>query len=156
MGDWDGLVRFMVRLSTRASYGVSTGAPRLRAKELILISLAGPIARRRHRPSSWRNSHGSKDHEKAADLAFMVCGSEASTSAFLRWMEIRTEELVIHWEDIESVAHAASVAGQLDRSHFLQAAPIHIRRSRNSGSDLKAEIVIGDSRLAGVPGNGPP
>jgi hypothetical protein len=67
---------------------------RLLAEQVIKISYAGPLAQQRHRPRSWRRYHGASDFDLAADLGLRVCGSAKQATAFLRWLEIVTREMV--------------------------------------------------------------
>jgi hypothetical protein len=78
-----------------------------RAKDMIIVALAGPEAQRKHSRRSWRSWHGSYDHAKVADLALRMNGSNESTDAYVRWLEIATRDLVaIWWPEIEKVARA--------------------------------------------------
>src|SRR5580700_11422788 len=66
----------------------------LKAEKAILISLAGPAAQRRFRPSSWRSYHGLGDYEIAIDLALRLQGSGALAAAYLRYLQLRADSLV--------------------------------------------------------------
>lgn len=79
---------------------------RLRVERTIIVRLAGPVAQRKHRPSSWRRYHGSDDYRGLAGLA--ACFYDGETlDAFIRWLELRTQDLVeIHMSAIDRVAQA--------------------------------------------------
>jgi hypothetical protein len=87
---------------------------RLRVERIIIIRLAGPIAQKRYRRTSWRRWHGGADHAVAADLALRVCGSGEIASAFLKWLDLRAKALVEeHWPAIERLANALLKRGAL-------------------------------------------
>lgn len=67
---------------------------RNRIERAIMIRLAGPIAQRHFMPRSWRHWHGGPDHAMAFDLAFRVNGSQRAAKAHLKWLEIRTQDLL--------------------------------------------------------------
>lgn len=80
---------------------------RLKIERAIMICLAGPLAQKRYRRSSWRRWHGAADYATATELALRACGSNEIASAFLKWLELRTKSLVAdHWRTIERVAIA--------------------------------------------------
>jgi hypothetical protein len=75
---------------------------RLRGERAIQICLAGPLAQRHYRRSSWRRYHGGSDFDTAR---LHVCGSGEQATAFLRWLEITTRERVkTYWVYIARVA----------------------------------------------------
>jgi hypothetical protein len=85
------------------------GSPRarLRAEAGIIVCLAGPEAQRRHSPRSWRSYHGARDHEKAADLAMSLNGSDEAANAYLDWLAIVTrDEIALLWPLVKKAAHA--------------------------------------------------
>lgn len=87
---------------------------RLRVERAIIICLAGPIAQKRYRPSSWRNWHGAADYATATQLALRVCGSGELARAFLKWLDLRAGALVAdHWPDIDRIAIALLNRGTL-------------------------------------------
>jgi ATP-dependent Zn protease len=80
---------------------------RLKIERAIMICLAGPIAQRRHRRTSWRRWHGAADYATATELALRTYGSGEIASAFLKWLDLRAKLLVEdHWSAIERVAIA--------------------------------------------------
>ena len=80
---------------------------RSRVERAIIIRLAGPIAQKRYRRTSWRRWQGGADYAVAADLALRVCGSGELASAFLKWLELRAKALIEeHWPAVERVANA--------------------------------------------------
>jgi len=73
----------------------------------IMICLAGAVAQRRFAPRSIRGWHPRNDYQRAADLATRVCGSDIEVNAMLRWLQIRTENLIeTGWREVEAVANA--------------------------------------------------
>jgi hypothetical protein len=80
---------------------------RLKIERAIMICLAGPIAQKRYRRSSWRKWHGVADYATATELALRACGSSDIARAFLKWLALRAESLVDdHWSAVERVAIA--------------------------------------------------
>jgi ATP-dependent Zn protease len=78
---------------------------RLKIERAIMICLAGPIAQRRHRRTSWRRWHGAADYAAASELALRAYGSGEIANAFLKWLDFRAKSLVEnHWSAIERVA----------------------------------------------------
>jgi len=59
---------------------------RLSAERAILVSLAGPLAQRRHRPSSWRRAHGMLDLSRARALARAVTDTDRQAAALLKFL----------------------------------------------------------------------
>jgi len=95
---------------------------RMRIERAIKICFAGPLAQQRYRPSSWRRHHGESDFERAADLALQVCGSGVQATAFLKWLEVTTREMVeTRWTHIERVAARLLEVGSLNRNELLAA-----------------------------------
>jgi hypothetical protein len=87
---------------------------RLRIERAIMICLAGPIAQRRYRKTSWRRWHGGTDYVTATELALRVSGSSEIASAFLKWLNLRTALLVDeHWRDIKRIAIGLLTHGSL-------------------------------------------
>lgn len=79
----------------------------LRAERAIEVCLAGPIAQRRLKPSSWRRHHGESDLKIATELALRLQGSEELAAAYLRWLEISTAALVgAQWPQIQRLSLA--------------------------------------------------
>ena len=55
------------------------------------------------------------DYEHAANLALYAGASERQADAFLKWLEIRTEELLAtRWAQVKAVAAALLRHGTLD------------------------------------------
>jgi hypothetical protein len=76
---------------------------RLRAEADIIVCLAGPAAQRRHNPRSWRS--WLSDHDRAADLAMSLNGSDKAVSAHLAWLAIVARNQVDSvWDLVERVA----------------------------------------------------
>jgi hypothetical protein len=73
----------------------------------IMALLAGPIAQRTYRKSSFRNYHAGSDWRTAVDLAITVNGSGEIATAWLKWLELRTRGSVkFLWPRIAAVADA--------------------------------------------------
>jgi ATP-dependent Zn protease len=78
-----------------------------RAHQVIMICLAGAIAQRRIAPRSVRSWHPRSDYERAAEIAHRLCGSDKEVNACLRWLQVRTENLIeTDWREVEAVAKA--------------------------------------------------
>lgn len=108
---------------------------RNRGERTIIICLAGPIAQRRFAPRSWRRWHGASDYHAAHEIALRLNKSSKAAEAHLKWLEVRTEDLVDSlWNFIERVAVALSVRGMLSsdeiRSILL---PMHAREGELRG-----------------------
>jgi hypothetical protein len=87
---------------------------RLAAERAIMVSLAGPAAQRRFRPSSWRRAHGMLDHSRATALAAAVTDSPRQAQALLKFLGIRVDDaLAAEWNKVEAVAK------QLAKKHEL-------------------------------------
>jgi ATP-dependent Zn protease len=81
---------------------------RTRVEHEIMTSLAGHIA---EKIASGRtdNVGASFDNHAAVDLASYVTSSDGEMNAYLEWLRIRTESLLLlplHWDMIEEVANA--------------------------------------------------
>jgi hypothetical protein len=93
---------------------------RIRVENAVITCLAGPLAQRRYRPRAYRHWHGSDDHARALDLAIRLCGSGPSTAAYLKWLNIRTKQLLdVHWASVERVANGLLNKGTLDADDLL-------------------------------------
>ena len=80
-----------------------------RAERRAVMSLAGPAAQRKYRPSSVRSYHGGKDWHQAIDLISCFVGSDRELNAYLKLLWIRAEQLVAcdpWWIAIQAVAKA--------------------------------------------------
>lgn len=92
---------------------------RSRIERCIIVGLAGPLAQKRAFPRSLRKWHSHRDYADACDLAVRVSGSAASATAFLKWLETRTGDLLdTRWQCVERVA------AELLRRNTLEAAEI--------------------------------
>jgi hypothetical protein len=92
---------------------------RLRVERAIIIRLAGPVAQKRYRQTSWRRWHGGADYAVASDLALRVCGSGAIASAFLKWLDLRAERLIEeHWPAVERLATALIKRGRMNQDEI--------------------------------------
>jgi hypothetical protein len=88
----------------RLDYDGSNRA-RLRAEAVIVVLLAGPVAERRHDSRLRRSRYGAHDHERAADLAMRVNGSDKAAEAHLNWLAIvARDEIDASWDLVERVA----------------------------------------------------
>ncbi len=92
---------------------------RLRIERAIIIRLAGPIAQKRYRPTSWRRWQGGADYAVAADLALVVCGSGKIASAFLKWLDLRAKALIEqNWPIVERLANALLKRGTVSEDEI--------------------------------------
>jgi hypothetical protein len=86
-----------------------------RIKKLVVICLAGIEAQRRYNPRSIRSYHGSSDRSTAVTLALKANGSADSATAYLRWLNVVTGDLVAgSWPQIERVAKELFARGALE------------------------------------------
>lgn len=98
---------------------VESALVRSRVERAIIIRLAGPIAQKRYRPTSWRRWQGGADYAVAADLALRVCGSGEIASAFLKWLDLRAKALIEqHWPAVERLANALLKQGTMDQDQI--------------------------------------
>lgn len=67
---------------------------RIRMEKLAMVSLAGPVAQRLYSPRSIRHSHSSSDRKKARDVAFCVNDSAETATAFLKWLDLRVQQIL--------------------------------------------------------------
>lgn len=85
------------------------GAVRLGAERRAIASFAGEAAQRKYRTSSVRRYHSYGDQVHAAELMSYFVESEREKLAYLKWLQIRAEQLVSKpwvWAMIEAVAKA--------------------------------------------------
>jgi hypothetical protein len=89
-----------------------TPRARIKIENSIIMYLAGPIAERRFKSRSFRHWHADDDHRRAVDLALRLCGHRESATAYLKWLEIRTKDLIdLRWQSVGRLA-----AGLLEKS----------------------------------------
>src|SRR5262245_54406910 len=103
----DKLGRLQRRTPLRAIHFEWDGSDRarMRAEKLIEVSLAGPAAQRRFKPSSFRHCQAHSDHRQAVDLADYLNGNSEQAQLYLRWMERRASDLVANfWPLVEALA----------------------------------------------------
>ncbi|RUW01101.1 MULTISPECIES: hypothetical protein [unclassified Mesorhizobium] len=104
-GEAAGMVKSMAR--GKVDPDIATPAMRAKIEALIIVTLAGDIAQRKHQAKSVRRWHASADRQQAADLALSICGSGESATAYLAWLDIVTRNIVEgRWSVIERVAAA--------------------------------------------------
>ena len=102
---------------------------RLRVERAIIIRLAGPIAQKRYRPTSWRRWQGGADYAVAADLALRVYGSGKIASAFLKWLDLRAQQLIEdHRSAVERLATALMKRGMMNQEEVAAFMQRHARR----------------------------
>lgn len=118
----------------RPSLNIETfesGRDRLRCEAHIVCLLAGDVAEKR---AAGRSSHVGARHdvESANNVAFSVVGGdEREARAYLRWLNIRTQNLIAFaWPDVEAAARAL------------------LERKTLSGKELR-DIVLRSSALEG-------
>jgi hypothetical protein len=102
---------------------------RNRVERAIMICLAGPIAQRHFMPSSWRHWHGGPDYITALNLALQVNGSPRAAKAHLKWLEIRTQDLLESlWTYVKGIAGDLLTRGTLSPQEIRSALlPMHKR-----------------------------
>jgi len=100
---------------------------RNRIERAIMICLAGPIAQRHFAPRSWRRWHGASDYQTAFDLALRINGSSSAAKAHLKWLEMRTQDLVRSlWSFVERIAGDLLMRGTLPLEEIQSAlSPMH-------------------------------
>jgi hypothetical protein len=84
-------------------------ATRIGMERKALIYLVGEQAQREFQASSFRRHQPGTDWRNAMNLMAGFCGSQRELGAYLRWLQIRAQELVTHppnWAMIEAVANA--------------------------------------------------
>jgi hypothetical protein len=98
-----------------------------------MICLAGPIAQRQFAPRSWRRWHGASDYQTAFNLVLRINGSSSAANAHLKWLEIRTQDLVSSlWSFVERIAGDLLIRGVLSPEEIQSALlPMH---KRDAGS----------------------
>jgi hypothetical protein len=73
----------------------------------IRVDLAGMIAQRRYRRSSFRRRQVGTDIERASTLAFLMMGSDAAAIALLELLYSESQTAVhSHWHRVDAVAGA--------------------------------------------------
>jgi ATP-dependent Zn protease len=120
--DASGKVRHNALRGVDLGYDNSDRARR-QAERLIMMALAGPIAQKKHNPTSRLRWHGEHDFKVASEIAERVCSSAEEAAAFLRWLKVRTKNLVhtpLRWFQIEHVAAALQQHGTLSKKQFKQ------------------------------------
>lgn len=80
---------------------------RYRAEKMIISNLSGYLAERMFAPKGSRIGAG-QDFGMAIDLAMSQCGSTRETNAYVKWLEIRAEQILkmpLNKYSIEVLAH---------------------------------------------------
>lgn len=94
-----------------------TPALRLRCEEAILTALAGPQAEK-IKTGRWNRVGAQSDYGNATDFALTVCGgSEASATAYMKWLEIRCREILENprnWRGVTTLADELLKRPRLD------------------------------------------
>ena len=86
----------------------------VRMQKQVMVSLAGLIAQRIHSPRSVRRYHAHTDHRAAVDVALHLTSSEEEASAFLKWLEIRTGNLLrAHWPMVDALSKELLARGSM-------------------------------------------
>lgn len=87
---------------------------RMRMEKNILIALAGPIAQRLYKSRSCRSWHSTGDYRAASDMALLINSSGKQASAYLKWLQIRTEEILIaRWPLVHALAQELLRKGEI-------------------------------------------
>lgn len=88
-------------------------------RSVARIALAGEIAQRRYRASSWRKHQGRTDRETALMLALRLVQSGEQAAALLIGLESQVQDaLARHWKLVEAVAAALVRHGHLSGDAF--------------------------------------
>jgi len=88
---------------------------RLRMEKCAAIALAGAIAQQLYKPRSFRNYHGSADYGVAAEMALRTNETERAAKAWLRWLEVTTQDqLREFWAIVDQVAQKLIEVKTLD------------------------------------------
>lgn len=88
-------------------------------RSVARIALAGEIAQRRYRASSWRRHQGRTDREAAVMLAIRLVQSGEQAAALMIGLERQVQDaLDAHWQLVEAVAAALVRHGHLSGSAF--------------------------------------
>jgi hypothetical protein len=100
--------------------GLDQPRARIRAENAIMVSLAGPAAQRRHRPSSWRHAHGESDYQRASDLALRIWGTPEQATLYLRLLGNAVKgKITFFWPLVDALAVGLIEKRSLDRGHVL-------------------------------------
>lgn len=102
------VIRQMIEKRVRDGFEFAgvTPAMQVRVESFIMMSLAGGIAERKYRGRANHRGSGA-DYDTASRLALDATSSGEEATAYLKWLHIRTEQLVSnHWDRIEAVALA--------------------------------------------------
>ncbi len=82
-----------------------TGATRDRLEDQIIVSLSGRVAQKRFNRHSVRDYHSRSDRQKVIHLASYVGGEGQLLETYLRWMDLRTEGVVVRfWPVVKDLA----------------------------------------------------
>lgn len=120
---------------------IENGTPRNRAKieDSILVLLAGAIAQRKHRASSWRTYHGAGDREAIVDLAIRQYGGGDLVGHYIDFLTKVARAMVENnWKIIEGVAAALMEHRTLDRDGIQKAIDDAAGIKRLSAEDIAA------------------
>lgn len=70
-----------------------------------MISLAGTLAQRIHNPRSVRHYRAMSDYKQACNAAMTLNGSARQETAWLKWIEIKTEDVLrLRWRAVEALS----------------------------------------------------
>lgn len=106
--DYHGVCGLDTRLRV-SQYQFTSPGPKGRdtLRRHIIISLAGPVAQRKHRPSSIRSFHATSDYSDAVTLAEFAEGSVRATNLYLEYLLAVAEDFVDgNWIAVERLARA--------------------------------------------------
>lgn len=88
-------------------------------RSVARIALAGEIAQRRYRRSSWRKHQGRIDRQTAVMLALRLVQSGEQAQSLMIGLEAQvTDALARHWKLVDAVAAALIRHGHLSGSAF--------------------------------------
>ena len=118
-GNTDGRMHGEGPLSGMRLDKIGSVQTRLHAEGAIMVCLAGRMAQKMAFPLSVRRWQSRLDDEDATVLAWRFCTSVPETKAFLKWLEIRTQQrLNAHWKTVELIANALLARRRLSGKEF--------------------------------------
>jgi hypothetical protein len=97
-----------------------TGRVRLRIEREIIVSFAGQLAEAKFLCRS-PDSGMDRDNKEATAMAFRVCGSKETTTAYLSYCWHASRDIVsASWQDIQTVAVALLAREALDYHDMIE------------------------------------
>lgn len=107
-----------------------------RIESLAMISLAGAIAQRIQNRRSLRHYRSMPDYKSACDAAMALNGSGRQEAAWLKWIEIRTEDILrFRWRAVEALSQELVLRRTLKGSEARAVVLEHFRHVEVEVSD---------------------